>query len=242
MTTQKRRLGDVAFLTHEDGSITRTIVNKVGQDGRFSLLEYSPRPPHFSFEEAVAESAANLQRKLEEIQAALEKVKEQVLLVTAPDYERQVMAAPFKRVTGNVIASAFGLDGEVQDISPPASYMEPGDRVYAVITPETHNMMRPHYRPYAYFVLESTVREAQLMWGGRVTYRLDSDFNPKDLYAEADEAIRSLVNVFCAETSGELLFANVNVVSQQEERDANQASSERIREQVNRQFAARPID
>lgn len=233
---QKRRLGDVAFLAQNDGMVTRTIVSSVSVKDGYGLLEHSYGPAHFEFEDAVAAVTAMFKKKEQEAEAVLAKIRAQLALVGSAEYKQRVAVAPLKEVSGSIIGAAFGLDGEVEDIPVPSFYFEPGQQVYCVVTPKTHNTVSPHYRPYTYFVLESSVREARLTRGGKVHYRLDSYYSPRAVCADLDEAKKQLVLMFLDETSGTLPLENIRMVSHREEKEANEASTKRIMEQVNRQF------
>ena len=232
---QKRHLGDIAFLTHDDGSITRTIVCEVGLEGKYAFLEHSYGPPHSEFDKAAKAVTTLLKKKEQEAEAVLAKIREKIALVGSTEYKERVASAPFKIVSGS-FGAALGLDTEMQNIPTPSSYFEPGQQVYCTVTPKTHNSVVPHYRPYPYFVLESRVREAQLMPRGNVHYRLDSYYSPRGVFDTLDVAKKQLVLMFLDETSGSLPLENIRLVSHREEKEANEASIKRIMEQVNREF------
>jgi hypothetical protein len=231
----EHKLGEVAFIAHDDGSVSRTIIIGVALDGSADYLEYSYGPYHSQFKDAAAEATAKLKAKEKELEGALRAVREAVAAIAAPEYEQAVLKVPLRRRMGSPMWPM--LDGKVTDVPAPKAYFEPGTRVFGVVSPSTHNTMQPHYRPASYFVLESTVNEARLLPDGAVSYRLDSYYRINELlFSDLDEAKRALARVFAEETGGSLPSDRIRVVSQDEEKAANDLNTKRIAEQVKSQF------
>jgi len=233
----KPRLGESRFFARTDGSIAHTVINSVDSEGNVGLLESTSRKPHVTYQDAVRDARVLLKAEKKKLQGALKTLDKKLKAVNTAAYKKRVLAAPLKHVSGSMAAAAFGLDGEVQNVKAPASYIEPGTQVFCVITPKTHNMMSPHYRPYDYFVLESRLKEAHLQLNGAVSYRIDSHYAPRvGVYTDLDEAKRELVRVFGQETGGTLSIKKVRVVMQKEEKRVEKLQTDRIIKSVNAQL------
>lgn len=206
-----RKLGDIAFYAHES-SVTRTIVSRIGLDGKFDLLEHSHSPVCWDFPTALAITIAKLKTTEKELEEKLVNVRNQIDRVRAPEYMLEVAVSPFiRRPQTSYLA---GTKEEIMDMPVPSKYFEPGQRVYCAITPKTLNLVNSLYRPHAYFVLESTIKEVQLLARGVVDYRLDSDYKPcrNHIYPCLEDAKRGLLETFAAETGGTLQFEMVKLV------------------------------
>lgn len=223
----KYRLGHIVFLVRDDGLVARSVVNSVGLEGRFSILEHSYRPAHSMFADARGIALALLKKKEAKAEDVLKSIRAQIELVNSSDYEEAVMKEPYVKSSTTFIGDQK-IDAE---FPAPATYLEPGTTVYAVITPKTHNMMHPHYRPHPYFVLESKVKDAVLAPNGKIFYHLQSYYAPQDIYPDVDSAKKKLVEVFSTQTGGTLFKQEVKLVTYQEEKSVEAESSRKISEQ-----------
>lgn len=109
--TQQRRLGEVAYHVHADGSISRTVVNSLGVDGAYGFLEHSHGLTFFDIEAAIAQAKDIFGKKEAELTRELTKIRAKLAVLDTGGYRKDLAEAPLHSVSGSMIGAAFRLDG-----------------------------------------------------------------------------------------------------------------------------------
>ena len=221
-----RRIGEPVFVVLSDGNIIRTAIKSLGKDG-YGLFSSKGGKQFFDFDEAVDAAEQTIQRMIDsgdmtrKEEAALQ---ERLLLLRTPDFR------------GGVFIQELIQDSQMMGLSPerslgnevvfPTDYFLPGQKVFGIVTPMSHYIMSPGWRPRPYFILKTIIEEVSFTdkWAGNLYYRFGSThyrFAYNRIFGDKEAALQCMMKVFAEETGGTILSVNVPIFSSEEEEAYN---------------------
>lgn len=219
--TNLPKLGTVVFVVDDKGNITRTSVSSIKSSGGYDLFNgQDNRTLHFfEYKHAVVEAVRLIEAREASLVKELGELKANIKQLTTHDMEVEGLSSSITAVNLGVLSGNNSKKPPVFDeTNLLGDYFEPGQIVYALIAPDTHNIAIPHYRPYKYFVLEVLIERVSINLRGWVSYSMSSHFYVRNdqLFSSIDTAKAELVEVFSKETGGVLDIKKVQFCSMEE--------------------------
>ena len=209
-----------------EGDILLLMHRMANTQPEYSVLDSNLRDAKlfFSLDEATTEAQKILEARLGNLDITgreKEWIRIHLTRLGGQGWREEILAQPLvKRGDTCFIEDHILGDGQF-----PAEYFRPGERVYGIITPDTHHCVTPEWRPHPYFVLVTAVEEVSYApaWPGMVYYNLGTRYSishPR-LYACEADVRREMTLVFEQQTCGTLHPENVKVIDVSEEKKAH---------------------
>ena len=199
---RNRHIGDPAWIisrTEKNGiiapRITQTYIDEIGENEQVGTVKtcYSDEVLYFNLDSAIEaymrmeyDIAAELRTKIQKIESNFSKRAE---------IEKEAAASINDGLTDNSLTAMLflGKDAKHADINNiPEVKFQPGQIVFAVLTPETHNMMSRSRKDYR--VIKVKIKNVKVWTVNRTTpeiiYDVDSSYRIKseDFFATEEEA------------------------------------------------------
>lgn len=234
--SSKRYLGEPVFCVSREGNVTWTVVSELALPIRskrkgsdFVSLTYRmlDREPYsllngggahfFSLDTAIDEAEKVLQARIEN--PDLTKTQEQA----ARGYLAKIRTDAGKK---EILDQSLVERSKILPISDrvlkkgeqfPTEYFKPGEKVFCLVTPETHYMCSPDWRPHPYFILVETVAKVSYSpkWPGSVYYGFTHtryNFSHDLLCSDEVQARKKLQKVFAKQTGGTIEQDKIKVI------------------------------
>lgn len=199
--SKKVVLGQEVFVLSPQGDVICTkvagiaMVAGIGSESYDLLNGYSSDHPHwFSFDEAIGAARNCLEARREKLRKALRQLAARDREFQKDGYWHSVLTAPYKMVDLGYDETRRFRSRTRKKISVPETYMQPGQCVFAIITPAT----LPHgdgwvvYRPYKHFILETYVKSVWLSPDGTAHYGFSTPLKPEEFFLSRKEATERL--------------------------------------------------
>jgi hypothetical protein len=117
-------------------------------------------------------------------------------------------------------------------IPKPDSYYEPGTVVWVAISPHSHNLFSPAWRPAAYFILKTKIKSVRWFhWG--VTSEIDSHYRIHDMnqiFTSLEDAKIGLCKIIEEQAPAKALPDNFQIFTSQDEKKAFAEHSSSLRD------------
>ena len=192
-TKHNVKLGQEAFVLSVKGEVVRTMVGEIRAGGefnnfepRYTLLNGEDGQHWFSYQEALIASQDRVSQQIKVLKKQLTTLRKKSKRLVTDEARDAVMKAPYKVVDLR--------DSDVRDrtrklkrITVPDTYPKIGDIMYLVVTPCVKSWQIV-YRPFEYFVLETTVRSVCFSPDGKVHIEFETPFKPEEYFVLREDA------------------------------------------------------
>lgn len=211
MSNPKAILGQQVFVL-SGRSVVRTMIGRIEIDKSYTFLngrrvidpdgrcytflngDRVNDPDGFTYEAAVVSARERIKAQEAKLRKALRDLAKEDLQLQSEAYRQSVESAPYKMVD-----LRYELDHRLRprtrkNVSVPETYLTPGQRVYAIITPATRPCFdgMTVYRPFRNFVLSTRVESVCLSPNGEAVYAFTTPFVPSDYFLSRKEAMGKL--------------------------------------------------
>lgn len=212
MSNSKAILGQQVFVL-SGRSVVRTMIGRIEIDKSYTFLngrrvidpdgrrytflngDRVNDPDGFTYEAAVIAAREHIEAQRAKLRKTLRDLaKESRDLQQTEAYRQRVESAPYKMVD-----LRYELDHRLRtrmrkNVSVPETYLTPGQRVYAIITPLTrsHHEYADVFRPFKNFVLSTQVSSVSLCPNGEAAYAFTTPFELGEYFFSRKEAMEKL--------------------------------------------------
>lgn len=202
-TKHKVKLGQEVFVLSSTGEVVRTMIGEIcaGDEfnhfkPRYTLLNGHSGPHWFKYAEAVSAAKDHMAKRTAALQKRLAVLRKKVKHQSTDEARQAVMVAPYKVI--NLKAGYSGHEHmsrsatrNLKRICVPDTYLEPGTRVYLIVTPQVKlrdELSKFCYRPFSHFVLETVITKACFSPDGKVHLAFATPFQVNEYFATRKEA------------------------------------------------------
>lgn len=207
MTISKLSLGTIVYVPYADGTVKRSFVDKVTEDGhqvfnRGDLDKYSP-----VFLEAVEISTDILIERKKALQTEIAKIDQMLHDNGSLSHQDEVDAAKmtFPKNAGYMA----GTEVPIPVVGP---YIEPGQLAYVVLAPHNIFLLNDKYKASSFTIVQVKVLGVSLLAGMIYETDICSRAYFRDTFANLSEAKQRLADIHAEKIGGTLEFDQMRVM------------------------------
>lgn len=199
MSNPKATLGQQVFVL-SGRNVVRTMVGRieigVGRaeiGDRYTFLngDEVEDPDGFSYDDAVVAARERIKVQKAKLRKALHDLAKEDLQIQTETYRQSVENAPYKMFDLRFEHYPRFRSRMRKNVSVPETYLVPGQRVYAIITPATRPCFdgMTVYRPFRNYVLSTRVKSVCISPNGEAVYAFTTPFVLGEYFLSRKEAM-----------------------------------------------------